>query len=131
MSSQSYSFDLVANILSNWELITAFIERVTQEIFPTYYSYGENSEFWDQEGNTLQDRGPHNTRIPKRDQLKENLIIMKADVSHALSLLEPTEQTNVLLHYQFSDLKEKPESAIRIIEKLVKLLNGQSLDYQL
>src|SRR5690242_93273 len=103
-----YDTDLVAAILKSWELINSFKERVTHEAFPTYYVYGLDDSFWMEEGHTLLDKGPHNTRVPKKDNLKENLIVWQADITKAIKSLPPADQIELRYHYQISTAEEKP-----------------------
>lgn len=127
----TYTSDLVIAILENKEFIEAYVSRVTQELFTTYYEYPDDPAFWNAEGNTLQDRSPHNTRIPKKDKLKENLIVMLADVETAVASLEPADQISVLYHFQLApeNQSETKSLALLAIDKIVAKLNG-TLIYQ-
>ena len=128
----TYTSDLIIAILEHWEYCQAFIEKSTQELFQVYYEYPDAPEFWNAEGNTLQDRSPHNTRIPKKDNLKENLIVMMADIEMALDTLEPADQISVRYHFQLepgkiSNRKKAVGLAIEAVDKMVVKLNGQIL----
>ena len=121
-----YTVELIAKIIENRERIEAFVERTTTELFPVYYEFGSD-EYFHQEGNTLTANVPHNTRVPKRDNLKENLIVMLSDVDRALNTLEPQERLSVLFFYNITEGKGKGRSkeyALDAIEKMAAYLNN-------
>ena len=101
----TYTFDLIVAFLENYDSIEAFIERTTNELFKVNYDYADQDDFWNQEGNTLQDRGSHNTRIPKQDRLKETLIVMKADIDKSIKILPMEHQIAIWYHYQLAPTK--------------------------
>lgn len=123
-----YNFDVIVSFLENYDAVEAFLERTTNELFKVGYDYADSDEFWQQEGNTLQDRGSHNTRIPKQDKLKENLIVMKADIDKSIKLLAVEEQIALWYTYQLSPTKannRKNTSAMasEAVRKIVENLN--------
>lgn len=124
---KDYTEELVIAILQNQELIDAFLERTTAELFPVYYNLGASDDFYSQEGNTLRDSGPGGTRVPKRDSLKENLMVLKADVESALNKLDPWDQISVEYYFRFWDGKRPTKSsiiALAAVTKIVELLNN-------
>ena len=125
-----YTFDVIVAILENWEFIESYLERTTQELFLVSYDYASGDDFWMQEGNTLLDKGSHNTRVPKGDTLKENLLVIKADVDKAMKTLDLKEQIAIWYVYQLASSKantRKTSTALAEdgVRKLVENLNDQ------
>jgi hypothetical protein len=124
-----YTFETIVAVLENYEFIESFLERSTNELFQVSYDYASGDDFWMQEGNTLLDKGSHNTRVPKGDKLKENLIVIKADIDKAISTLTIPEKIALWYVYQLASPKannRKTSTALALdaVRKIVENLNN-------
>ncbi len=121
-----YTRETVMEIIRHRDYIESFLERTTGEIFPTYYDAGDDG-YYDQEGNTLNNNGPHNTRVPKRDSLRENQHDMHVDIDRALQSLTLEQRLAVLYYltiYQGRKGSKSEANAIEAVEQMVSYLNG-------
>lgn len=95
---QEYTPEFLQRLIRNRELIDSFLERTTGEIFPTYYTSGEDA-WYQQENNTLRSNSPGGTRVPKKDGLRENLICWLTDLDRALDTLTLPQKLCTLYYY--------------------------------
>lgn len=121
-----YTRETVTELIRHRDYIESFLERTTGEIFPTYYDAGDDG-YYDQEGNTLNNNGSHNTRVPKRDSLRENLMVMLADIDCAMMALTLEQRLAVLYYltiYQGRKGGKSEVNAMEAVEQMVQYLNG-------
>ena len=121
---QEYTADFLQRLIQNRDLINSFLERTTGEIFPTYYLAKED-EWYQLENNTLRSDSPGGTRVPKKDGLRENLIVWTADLDRALSILSIPERLCCLYYYGIYEKGRFKNVALaeQSLHKLVDFLN--------
>lgn len=86
MRSQDYPEWLIILILGFWPELESMKEQVTKGLSLDPVSFDADRKYWEQEGNTLQKRGPRQSRIPRNTNSRvENVAIMMADIQTAIN----------------------------------------------
>jgi hypothetical protein len=117
-----YTVDLISEVIANRELIEAFLERTTSELFTVHYVHTNPwDDYFQEPGHTLENDLPHTTRVPNKDSLRENLMVILADIDRALKILTLEERLAVIYYLTLYQGRKGGKSAAAAHEALVKM----------
>lgn len=112
---------LIILVLGFWEELDSIKYRVTKSISLQSSVADSDNSFWEQEGNTLQKRGPRGTRIPKNTNHRaETLAVMMADISNAINVTCSYEEAFSVRHYSVEWTYENERSLPLVTQELAK-----------